>query len=59
MCHRMRCGFTPEDGIRLRIVAKKHGAFAVLLATWKKGDAAKFFALRRTARSHVPRLDES
>ena len=28
---------TLEDGARLRIVAKKHGACGVLLATWKKG----------------------
>src|SRR5213592_2085326 len=27
---------TPEDAARLRIVAKKHGARHVLLATWKK-----------------------
>jgi hypothetical protein len=40
---------TEEDGKRLRIVAKRHGACAVLLATWKKGKAARFFSLRRTA----------
>jgi hypothetical protein len=40
---------TAEDGARLRIVAKKHGAGAVLLATWKKGKAARFFSLRRRA----------
>ena len=40
---------TVEDGTRLRIVAKKHGACAVLLATWKKGKAARFFSLKRNA----------
>jgi hypothetical protein len=40
---------TAEDGTRLRIVAKRHGACAVLLATWKKGKAARFFSLGRTA----------
>ena len=41
---------TPEDGKRLRIAAKKHGACAVLLATWKKGKAARFFSLARNTR---------
>lgn len=41
---------TVEDGARLRIVAKKHGACAVLLATWKKGKAARFFSLGRKVR---------
>jgi hypothetical protein len=36
---------TAEDGKRLRIVARRHGACGVLLATWKKGAAAKFFSL--------------
>ena len=40
---------TVEDGMRLRIVAKRHGACAVLLATWKKGKAARFFSLKRNA----------
>jgi hypothetical protein len=40
---------TVEDGMRLRIVAKRHGARAVLLATWKKGKAARFFSLKRNA----------
>jgi hypothetical protein len=40
---------TAEDGKRLRIVAKKHGACAVLLGTWKKGKAAMFFSLRPSA----------
>lgn len=42
---------TAEDGKRLRIVARRHGACGVLLATWKKGAAAKFFSLRRTRNS--------
>jgi hypothetical protein len=37
---------TEEDGKRLRIVARKHGACAVLLATWKKGKAASFYCLK-------------
>jgi hypothetical protein len=40
---------TLEDAARLRIVAKRHGARHVLLATWKKGTAARFFRLRRTS----------
>lgn len=42
---------TAEDGKRLRIAAKKHGACAVLLATWKKGKAAKFFSLEDTGKT--------
>jgi hypothetical protein len=38
---------TAEDGKRLRIVARRHGACGVLLATWKKGTAARFFSLGR------------
>lgn len=38
---------TWEDATRLRAVAKRHGARHVLLATWKKGTAARFFRLRR------------
>ena len=38
---------TLEDAARLRIVAKRHCARHVLLATWKKGTAARFFRLRR------------
>lgn len=49
---------TAEDGTRLRIVAKKHGACAVLLATWKKGKAARFFSLRRTAGNAVREWSE-
>jgi hypothetical protein len=40
---------TPEDATRLRAVAKRHGACNVLLATWKKGAAARFFRLRRAS----------
>lgn len=39
---------TAEDGKRLRIVARRHGACGVLLAAWKKGSATKFFSLRRS-----------
>jgi len=38
---------TAEDGKRLRIVARRHGACGVLLAAWKKGKAARFFALQK------------
>jgi hypothetical protein len=37
---------TEEDGHRLRIVARHHRAQQVLLATWNKGTAARFFRLR-------------
>ena len=37
---------TAEDGKRLRIVARHHGACKVLLASWKKGEAAHFFELQ-------------
>lgn len=40
---------TAEDGKRLRIVARRHGACGVLLAAWKKGKAARFFSLRSKA----------
>jgi hypothetical protein len=36
---------TADDGKRLRIVARRHGACAVLLATWKKGNATRFYSL--------------
>lgn len=42
---------TAEDGTRLRIAARRHGACAVLLAARKKGKAARFFSLRRNARN--------
>jgi hypothetical protein len=38
---------TVEDAVRLRAVARHHRAHIVLLATWKKGTAARFFSLRR------------
>ncbi|MGA2073176.1 MAG: hypothetical protein ABSH52_06685 [Terriglobia bacterium] len=37
---------TVKDGMRLRSVAQHHGACGILLATWKKGKAARFFSLR-------------
>jgi hypothetical protein len=37
---------TAEDGRRLRVVARRHRARHVLLATWTKGKAAEFFYLR-------------
>src|SRR5947208_10821018 len=40
---------TLEDAARLRTVATRHGARHVLLATWKKGTAARFFRLRRAS----------
>jgi hypothetical protein len=40
---------TLEDAARLRVVAKRHCARHVLLATWKKGTAARFFRLRRAS----------
>jgi hypothetical protein len=40
---------TLEDATRLRIVAKRHCACHVLLATWKKGTEARFFRLRRAS----------
>lgn len=44
---------TAQDGKRLRIVARRHGACGVLLATWKKGTAARFFALRQSQWNEV------
>jgi hypothetical protein len=38
---------TTQDAARLRIVARRHGACGVLLATWKKGKAARFFSLHK------------
>jgi hypothetical protein len=40
---------TLEDATRLRAVAKRHGACDVLLATWKKGTAARFYSLRQAS----------
>jgi len=45
---------TGEDGKRLRIVARRHGACGVLLAAWKKGKAARFYSLRKKASSGAP-----
>ena len=36
---------TAEDAERLRVVARHHRARAALLATWKKGSAARFYKL--------------
>jgi hypothetical protein len=36
---------TDDDRDRLRRVAKRHGACGILLAIWKKGKSAQFFAL--------------
>jgi hypothetical protein len=38
---------TAEDARRLRAVAKLHRARRILLASWKKGTAARFFRLKR------------
>jgi hypothetical protein len=45
---------TPEDASRIRIVARRHGACGILLATWKKGNEAQFFTLH----PKLPRWDE-
>lgn len=45
---------TAEDAARLRIVARRHGACGILLATWKKGKAARFYSLHR----RLPEWDE-
>jgi len=36
-----------EDGTRLRAVARRHHAHAVLLAIWKKGKGTRFYSLRQ------------
>ena len=51
-------GPTVEDGKRLRIVARRHGACRVLLASWKKGTAAKFFSLSERPRKGSSDWDE-
>lgn len=38
---------TADDAARLRIVGRRHRACGVLLATWKKGSAARFYSLHR------------
>jgi hypothetical protein len=51
---------TPEDGRRLRAVAKRHHAEQILLASWKKGTAARFFELATKGAqewTEVPDLD--
>jgi hypothetical protein len=40
---------TAEDGERLRAVARHHHAQGVLLASWRIGKSAQFFALRPKA----------
>jgi hypothetical protein len=41
---------TSADAVRLRIVARHHGACGILLAAWKKGSAAQFFSLHLDSR---------
>jgi hypothetical protein len=41
---------TAEDAARLRIIRRRHGACDILLATWKKGSAARFFSLHLDSR---------
>jgi len=48
---------TPDDARRLRAVAKRHRAHRVLLASWKKGTAARFFRLRRGSSQWVEVTD--
>jgi hypothetical protein len=45
---------TTEDGKRLKVVAKRLHARNILLATWKKGAAARFFSYspRATGNAH-------
>lgn len=38
---------TAQDATRLRIVARRHGACAVLLAAWKKGKFPTFYSLHK------------
>jgi hypothetical protein len=45
---------TPDDGRRLRVVARYHRAHKILLATWRKGKAVKCFSLHR----HGSKADE-
>ena len=52
--HSWKCAApNARDGARHRIAAKRHGACAVLLATWEKGKAARFFSLGRKAGKRV------
>jgi hypothetical protein len=48
---------TADDAKRLRAVAKRHRACAVLLASWKKGAQAEFFRLGRGQRPWVAITD--
>ena len=50
---------TRDDAKRLRAVAKTHRARHVLLASWRKGTAVRFFCLRRksSAREWVELTD--
>ena len=45
---------TEDDGKRLRIIKRFHKARHVILATWSKGGAAKFFSLRPKPKSTTP-----
>ena len=36
---------TAQDADRLRVVRKRYHAYEVILATWKKGNAVKFYRL--------------
>jgi hypothetical protein len=38
---------TAKDAARLRAVAHRHGAGGILLATWTKGKAARFYSLHK------------
>jgi hypothetical protein len=38
---------TAEDAVRLRIIGRRHGAWGILLATWKKGSVTRFYSLHR------------
>jgi hypothetical protein len=42
---------TQEDAVRLRRVAKRHGACDVVLASWKKGKMPRFYRLRSVTAS--------
>jgi len=50
---------TNLDANRLRAVAKRHRASHVLLASWRKGAAVRFFELRRGSRQwlEISRLE--
>jgi hypothetical protein len=47
---------TTEDGKRLRAVAKRLHARHILLASWKKGSAVRFFSYQPRA-TQGPRVD--